>query len=274
MRRICLEIEYEGTRYHGWQAQKQALTVQQVLEENLFRILGERIRVLGAGRTDAGVHARGQVAHFNTHSAMACGCLQKAMNSVLPEDVVIRVVEDVPPGFHARRSARKKGYEYWIWNHVSSSVFSRRYEWHIKRPLDIESMARAAQCFPGVHDFSSFQAAGSRPGTDPVRNLSLVGVERAAGGRVRILVEGESFLRHMVRIMVGTLVEVGLGKRGEGEVLRILTARDRRRAGITAPAKGLFLAWVQYPEGSRGWSAKGFDDPCLDLRIDNILPSR
>ena len=274
MRRIRLDVEYEGTRYHGWQIQAEVLTIQQVLEETLARILGEGNRVVGAGRTDAGVHAWGQVAHFNAQNGMACRSLLMAMNSLLPEDIVIRAVTEVPPDFHARKSARKKCYEYWIWNHCLPSVFSRRYEWHLKKPLEIGSMTRAARSLPGERDFSSFQAAGSSPGTNPVRNLSLVQVESMGENRLRISVEGDSFLRQMVRILVGTLVEVGLGRIREDEIPEILSARDRRRAGITAPAQGLFLRWVQYPEGSGGLPLPPPDPSRPSPWFDNIPACR
>jgi tRNA pseudouridine38-40 synthase len=261
MRRICLDLEYEGTRYHGWQVQTNAVTVQAVLEEALFRILEERTRVIGAGRTDAGVHAWGQVAHFNTDKAIENQALLRAMNSLLPADIAVRAVTEPSPAFHARRSALKKRYEYWVRNDSLPSVFSRRFEWHLKRPLDIEGMRRAAVCLVGRHDFSSFQASGSRAGTDPVRNLGLLDIESCGDGRVRFAVEGDSFLRHMVRILVGTLVEVGLGRIREQEVCEILAARDRQRAGATAPAQGLFLKWVRYPADLKVTLERGRSQP-------------
>lgn len=249
MRCVFVELEYEGTEYHGWQVQPNAVTVQQVLEEVIQRILGERVRIVAAGRTDAGVHAMGQVAHFLTRGTMGRQPFLFAMNSLLPDDIVVRRVGDASPGFHARRSALKKRYEYWIWNRRIPAVFSRRFAWHIKRPLDVEAMELAARNIPGVRDFSSFQASGCNGGDRPVRYVSLVEIDHFPDGYVRIAVEANAFLRHMVRILVGTLVEVGLGRfRGE-QVQGILRAKDRRVAGRTAPAKGLFLKWVQYPEG-------------------------
>lgn len=249
MRRICLDLEYEGTRYHGWQVQPNAITIQQVLEETLTRILGERIRIVGAGRTDAGVHAWSQIAHFSTERLLECRSLLMAMNSLLPEDIVVRMVEEVPSAFHARKSALKKRYEYWIQNDRFASVFSRRFAWHIKKPLDVDSMRKAARHFMGTHEFSSFQASGGEAGDRPVRMVSLVELDLFPERYMRFSVEANGFLRHMVRILVGTLAEVGTGRIHEQRIPEILLSRDRRQAGRTAPAKGLFLKWVQYPEG-------------------------
>ncbi|MEW6439464.1 MAG: tRNA pseudouridine(38-40) synthase TruA [bacterium] len=264
MRKLRLELEYEGTRYHGWQLQPAAPTIQQVLEETLQKILGESCRVLGAGRTDAGVHALGQVAHFATTRSLDAKSLQKALNSLLPADISIKDAQDVPESFHARRSALNKRYEYWIWDDSRSSVLHHRFCWHVRVPLDREGMRRAARHLTGEHDFSSFQGAGCESEGSPVRHVRLVEVECAKAPLIRISVEGSSFLRHMVRVMTGTLAEVGLGRMDEKDIPGILAARDRRLAGRTAPAKGLFLMWVDYGEaleGGRGTGAQGRVSP-------------
>jgi len=270
MRSIRLDLEYEGSRFHGWQLQPGVCSVQETLEDAFFRITRQRVRIVAAGRTDAGVHALGQVAHLRTDCAIQARQLLMAMNSLLPEDVVVKVVSDVPAGFDARKSALEKRYEYWIWNHRVPSVFSRRFAWHVKAPLHRESMCAAAAFLTGTRDFSSFRASGCSEECNPVRIIHRVEVDSPAEGMVRIVAEGVSFLRHMVRIMVGTLVEVGLGKRGAEEMAGILEARDRRAAGRTAPAKGLFLVWVRYPgeeartSGMAGWGPRGLG--CTGMR--------
>ncbi len=246
MRRLRLDLEYEGTRYHGWQIQPNALTVQACVERALRTVLNESCRVVGAGRTDAGVHALGQVAHFETTRAIAAPALQRALNSLLPADIAVREVREVPETFHARKSAVRKRYVYWIWNDPRKSALWERFCWHVPVPLDLPAMSAAASHLAGRHDFSSFQASGCESRDNPVREIDLLRVEPLQGPFVRIAVEAASFLRHMVRNLVGTLVEVGLGRTGADEVRSILDARDRRRAGRTAPGRGLFLEWVCY----------------------------
>jgi tRNA pseudouridine38-40 synthase len=252
MRCIRLHLEYEGTRYHGWQVQPGVRSVQGTLEQVFSRISGRHVRIIAAGRTDAGVHARGQVAHFFTDSRLEVRELLMAMNSLLPEDIAVTSVEEAPPTFHARKSALEKRYEYWIWNDRLPSVFSRRFAWHVKPPLDPDAMRAAARFIQGTRDFTSFQASGSPEGCNPVRTIHRVEIQAPCTGSLCIIVEGVSFLRHMVRILVGTLADVGQGKVGVAEMEAILQARDRRAAGRTAPAKGLFLIWVRYPEGASG----------------------
>jgi len=243
-----LDLDYEGTRFHGWQVQPGVRTVQGTLEEVFLRVTGETVRMVAAGRTDAGVHARGQVAHVLTDSRLDERALLMAMNSLLPPDVVVKTLRDALPTFHARKCALEKRYEYWIWNDPLPSVFGRRFAWHIKGPLDVDAMRAAAQVLPGTRDFSSFQASGSPEGCNPVRTVRCVEVRTPAAGTLHIVVEGVSFLRHMVRILVGTLVEVGRGRMVVPDMEAVLQARDRRVAGRTAPAAGLFLMKVCYPE--------------------------
>jgi len=246
MRRLRLDLEYEGTRYHGWQIQPNAPTIQECVERALRIVLNEPCRVVGAGRTDAGVHALGQVAHFETDRPIPASALLRALNSLLPADIAVREVREVPETFHARKSAVRKRYVYWILNDPRRSALWDRFCWHVPAPVDLSAMKAAAAFLTGRHDFSSFRASGCESGDNPVREIELLRVEPMEGSFVRISVEAASFLRHMVRNMVGTLVEVGLGRIGVNDVPGILEARDRRRGGRTAPGRGLFLEWVCY----------------------------
>jgi tRNA pseudouridine38-40 synthase len=248
MRTLRLDLEYDGTNYHGWQVQPNAPTIQEKLEEALHPVLGERVRVTGAGRTDAGVHALGQVGHLRTASDREVGALFRGVNSLLPDDIVLKAVRETSPDFHARKSAQRKRYEYWIRNDPARSVFHHRFFWHVKVGLDLLKMRRAAGVLVGEHDFASFQASGGEPGRHTVRHLYLLEVEAVRQGVIRISAEGNAFLRGMVRIMAGTLVDVGRGRIPEEALPDILAAKDRTAAGKTAPGKGLFLNWVRYPD--------------------------
>ena len=248
MRTLRVDLEYDGTNYHGWQFQPNAPTIQAKLEDALHRVLGERVRVVGAGRTDAGVHALGQVAHFRTESDREVQALFRGMNSLLPDDIAVKAVSEASSDFHARRSARLKRYEYWILNDPVRSAFHHRFLWHVRGRLDLDGMQRAAESLVGEHDFASFQASGAEPGRHTVRHLRLLEIRSFRNGIIRIAAEGNAFLRGMVRILAGTLVDVGSGRIPEGDVPGILRAKDRRAAGRTAPGKGLFLNWVRYPE--------------------------
>ncbi|MGE3240600.1 MAG: tRNA pseudouridine(38-40) synthase TruA, partial [Pirellulales bacterium] len=204
----------------------------------------EEIRVMAAGRTDAGVHALGQVVGLSTETALTTADLHRGLNAVLPEDVAIVAVEEAPENFHATHDARRKTYRYQIHNGRTPDVFHRRYVWHFPQPLDAEQMAIAARLLEGRHDFAAFESAGSeRP--DTVRTLFKVEVGRIAE-RITIEVTGDGFLYNMVRSIVGTLVEVGKGSREAAWVAEVLASCDRRRAGQTAPALGLFLVSVEY----------------------------
>lgn len=270
MRRLRLDLEYEGTRYHGWQVQPNALTVQECVERTLRTVLNESCRVVGAGRTDAGVHALGQVAHFETTRTIAAPALQRALNSLLPADIAVREVREVPESFHARKSAVRKRYVYWIWNDPRKCALWERFCWHVPVPLDLSAMGAAASHLTGRHDFSSFQASGCESRDNPVREVDLLRVESPPGPFVRITVEAASFLRHMVRNLVGTLVEVGLGRIGADDVRSILEARDRRRAGRTAPGRGLFLEWVCYRGSLQDRPCKS--DEVLFRKIGGVEP--
>ncbi|HKA90028.1 MAG TPA: tRNA pseudouridine(38-40) synthase TruA [Haliangiales bacterium] len=243
-RRIKLTVEYDGTDFEGWQRQAPPhRSVQEALERALADLLGEVCAVAGAGRTDAGVHARAQVASFVTASAIPAAGLMRALNAALPPDVAVRDAEDVDPAFDARRWARGKHYAYRIWNRPERSPLHRRVSWHVRRPLDLDAMRRAAAPLVGEHDFSAFRAAGCTA-KSPVRNLRRLDI---SGEDLIVLdLEATAFLRHMVRNLAGTLVEVGLGARSADEIEAILAGRDRTRAGRTAPPHGLTLERVYY----------------------------
>lgn len=248
---LKLTVAYDGTAYAGWQIQPTEPTVQAVIETAWHEITREQLRVMAAGRTDAGVHALGQVVGLSTESSLSALDLQRGLNAVLPEDVAIVSVEEAPADFHATHDAKRKTYRYQIHNGRTPDVFNRRYVWHYPQPLDAEKMHAAAQALLGKHDFASFESAGSeRP--DSIRTLFAVDVTREGeapaelSDRITIEVTGDGFLYNMVRSIVGTLVEVGKGSRESAWVAEVLASCDRRRAGQTAPALGLFLVSVEY----------------------------
>jgi tRNA pseudouridine38-40 synthase len=241
-----ITLEYDGTGFEGWQIQPGGRrTVQGCLEAALARVTGQAVRVAGSGRTDAGVHARGQVASLRVESRFDAAGLRRALNGVLPADVAVVDSAEAPDDFHARRDARSKLYGYRIWNGSGPSPLRARFSHWLPPPLDLAAMAQAGRDCRGRHDFASFQAAGSDVETTQ-RTLSLLDVRGESRGEIEILVEGDGFLRHMVRNLVGTLVEVGLGRRAPDSMAALLAARDRRRAGTTAPARGLTLLRVSY----------------------------
>jgi tRNA pseudouridine38-40 synthase len=245
MRNIKLLIEYDGTKYQGWQVQPKGLTIQGVLEEKIRLLTGEPIRLFGSGRTDSGVHALGQVAHFKTKSPMDILLMQRALNSLLPPDIVIQKIEEVHEGFHARKHSKSKVYEYRILNRHLRSAFQQGYVWHISQKLDLEAMRRAGRFLIGEHDFSSFQSTGS-PTRTTIRKVMRAEWKKELKGLIRFEIEANGFLKQMVRSIVGTLVEVGKGKINSEEFKKILDSKDRKKAGPTAPAQGLFLKEVKY----------------------------
>ena len=245
MRTLKLVLEYDGFDYCGWQVQAKVPTLQGVIEVALEKILGEHIRIHGAGRTDAKVHALGQVASFRCPSDIPATALQRALNSTLPRDVVVQEVQDVPANFHARFSALGKMYTYRILNRPIRAPLRLRYAWHIPQVLDLPAIALAALSLQGTHDFKSFQATGSEVKTTE-RTLLELTVSRE-GDEIVMSCTANGFLRHMVRNMVGTLVEVGRGVRPPADVKRILDGCDRQLAGATAPPQGLCLVQVMYP---------------------------
>lgn len=242
-------LEYDGTDFAGWQAQAPgARTVQGELEAALLRVTGAAVRVVGAGRTDAGVHAEGQVASCRIETRLDAATLARALNAVLPPDLAVRSAQQAPEGFDARRDARRKLYRYRVWNGPVRSPLRTRTHAFVRAPLDVDAMRRAAATLAGRHDFASFETRrreSGRAGASTVRTLFRVEILGASGGEVVFEIEGDGFLRYMVRGLVGTLLEIGRGERPEADVTRILGARDRRAAGVTAPARGLVLVRVE-----------------------------
>jgi tRNA pseudouridine38-40 synthase len=245
MRNIKMIVEYDGTDYSGWQRQDDRPTVQRVLEDSIGVITGEKITVFGSGRTDAGVHALNQVAHFKTRSRIAPRNLLKGINSLLPPDVAVKDLTEAPGDFHARYGVKSKVYLYQIYNKPVRSALFRKYAWFISNPLDVENMRQAASCLEGTHDFSSFCAADAAV-TDRTRTVMEASVEHKKNGMIQLRIEADGFLKYMVRNISGTLAEVGRGKRSPEEFKEVLQSKDRRKAGITAPPQGLFLMEVKY----------------------------
>jgi tRNA pseudouridine38-40 synthase len=244
-RRILkLTLEYDGTSYVGWQRQAEGVSIQGLLEDALAPFEGVPVTVHGAGRTDAGVHALGQVASVSMAAPHDAGTLQRALNAVLPPDVRVLSVEEAPAGFHARFDAVSKIYEYRIATGPFVSALEYRYVWHVPGALDVEAMRAGARMLVGTHDFSAFQSSGGEAGSAE-RTMLSIAIECVRSGLL-IRVEGNGFLRHMVRTIAGTLVDVGLGRWPASRVGDILSGRDRRQAGRAAPAGGLFLISVQY----------------------------
>jgi tRNA pseudouridine38-40 synthase len=244
MKRLKCTVAYDGTDYSGFQVQPDQVTVQGEIEAALNRITGESIQITGSGRTDAGVHARGQVIHFDTSSQIPLDKWRFVLDNQLPDAIVVRSVEEAAPDFHARFDVKQKEYRYCIDNAPVPDVFCHRYADHIRFPLDVEQMRLAAGHLIGEHDFTSFCSAKTFV-EDKVRRLFDLRVERE-GERIWVICRGNGFLYNMVRIIVGTLVEVGQGKRHPDELPGILAARDREAAGKTAPAKGLTMWEVLY----------------------------
>jgi tRNA pseudouridine38-40 synthase len=244
MRRLKLVLEYDGTAYHGWQVQPGLDTIQGRLEAVLARLAGSAVHVMGAGRTDAGVHALGQVASSSAEIRLDDLALRRALNALLPKDIVVREVATVSPEFDARRCARSKTYRYTLLRRAYPSALQGRYSLYVPYALDAEAMREGARCLIGTHDFSAFRA-GTCAAATPIRTVSRACWE-TVGDLWRFDIVGNAFLQHMVRIIVGTLLEVGRGRRRPGDVVEILATRDRRLAGKTAPSHGLCLVGVEY----------------------------
>ncbi len=243
-RNIKLTVAYDGTAYHGFQRQKNALGIQEIIETKLSRIFGHPLKTTGAGRTDTGVHAYGQTINFYTSGTIPVQNIPQAARSVLPPDIVITAAEEVAPAFHARRSAQSKVYLYHVLQTPVADPLRRNYSWHITQSLDVAKMNAAACLICGTHDFSAFRSANRSP-AKPVKTIF------AAGCRSRLpLLEfyfwGDGFLYHMVRNLVGTLVDVGRGRLTTEQFAAVLASRDRRQAGMAAPPQGLYLQEVRY----------------------------
>ena len=253
MRTIKLIIAYDGSGYHGWQFQPGLPTIQAALNDVTSQITQERIIVHGASRTDAGVHALGQVAHFRTHSRLGASEFQRALNALLPPAIRTVAVEEVGPDFHARWQSQAKTYRYRIFRGAVLSPFEYGRVLHAPWPMDATAMAAAARQFEGEHDFTSFAAPSGADEDD--RNREMIRVlysseliRDATADEIAYVVRGRSFLRYMVRKMVGTLLEVGRGKLAAEEIADIFAARDRSRSGPTVPPDGLYLVSIEYPD--------------------------
>jgi tRNA pseudouridine38-40 synthase len=244
MRTIKLIIEYDGTSYAGWQIQPNGLAVQQVIEEALHRLLNEKVRLRSSGRTDAGVHARGMVAAFQTTTNLPLRAYVDGTNRFLPPDIAILDASDAPPGFRPIGDALAKLYRYTILTTPVRSPLHRFHAWHIRETLDLDAMTEAARHFVGTHDYAAFRASNCVAKTT-VRRIDSVTVTRS-GDFIIIDVVGEGFLKNMVRVMAGTLVDIGRGRFIPAHVSWLLQNRDRKQAGVTAPACGLCLIKVDY----------------------------
>lgn len=244
-RNFKLVLEYDGASYHGWQRQQGVLTIQEVLESRLEVMLRSPVRVKASGRTDAGVHAEGQVVNFYSNTSMQATEIQRGLNSLLPPDIVVLHAEEVPHSFHACFSASSKIYEYRILNRIVPSALERSFAWHIRRSLSVSPMRQSLSLIVGTHDFSAFMASGSSVKSTE-RCIFRAELEIPEPDRFVFVFEANGFLRHMVRNIVGTLVGVGKGVLSPEMFQEILASKDRRRAGMTAPAHGLYLKSVHY----------------------------
>ena len=248
MKRILLTVEYDGTNYAGWQRQINGLAVQQVLEEALQKATKERIVVTGASRTDAGVHALGQAVHFDTESRIPPEKYPFVLNTMLPRDIRVHTGREVPEGFHARFMTCGKRYTYRIVNSRHASAIRRNTHVHVPLPLDLSPMQEAAKQLLGTHDYAAFQAAGGTAKTT-IRTITSAELVQQ-GDEIILTVEGDAFLYNMVRIIAGTLIEIGLGRRSVNAFSEAYETLDRLSLGVTAPPQGLELTKVYYPEAA------------------------
>lgn len=244
MNNIKLTIEYDGTNYHGWQVQPNAKTVQQVIKEAIEKLTKEEINLIGSSRTDEGVHAKGQVANFLTTSTIAPEKFSYAINSFLPNDIVIVKSELVDETFHSRYNTKGKKYRYVIYNREMKSALLKDRAYHVKKEIDVDIMRKAAKFLVGKHDFSSFKSSGGSAKTS-IRTIYDIVIEKNED-IITIEVSGDGFLYNMVRIIVGTLVEFGVQNINPEKMLEILNSKDRKKAGKTAPSQGLYLMCVYY----------------------------
>ena len=246
MTTVLLTIAYDGTNYSGWQIQPNGLAVQQVVEDALEKLLKERVQVRSSGRTDAGVHARAMAASFSTSRNLPLQAFVEGTNRFLPADIAVQSARIVPDGFKPITMAHAKHYRYTIINSSVRSPLDRMYSWQVREPLDLAAMAEAASCFVGSHDFAAFRASNCVARTT-IRRIDSVQITRQ-GDRITVDVIGGGFLKNMVRVMVGTLVDIGKGRFTPSDIGRLLQGGERKEAGCTAPACGLCLIDVVYPE--------------------------
>ncbi len=244
MRNLKLTLAYDGTEFHGWQIQPQLPTVQGELQETLRKLFNHDVHVTGSGRTDAGVHAHGQVASVETMRKIDPDAVLRGANALLPPAIRVLAVEEVSPEFHARRSARSKTYEYRIWRNPIVSPFHSRYVYAFRYPLDEKAIDRGTTCFLGTHDFTSFCATATEV-EDRTRTIYQASWTRSEPEWV-FRIRGNGFLQYMVRTIAGTLIEIGQGRLDAEQIPRIFEARDRRLAGPSLPAHGLHLISVEY----------------------------
>jgi tRNA pseudouridine38-40 synthase len=251
-----LTIAYDGTAYEGWQVQKTGTGVQEIVETALAKLFPSKPRLHSASRTDTGVHALGMVAHFEVPAAesrdrgISTRRLALAINAWLPEDIRVSSVARAPKGFHARFDAAGKQYRYFVWNHTAMNPLLRHTAWQVTRPLDLKAMRAAAPLFVGRHDFKSFAGTRNYEMKSTVRTVKRCDIKKS-GRQLTFIIEGDGFLYKMCRGIVGTLVQIGLGKFPADEVRRMLAKKDRRTGGMTAPAHGLVL-WKVFYKKSRG----------------------
>lgn len=244
MRNLCLTVAYDGTNYHGWQCQPNAVTIQEMLKGALERILNHEVKILAGARTDAGVHAMSQVVNFTTEKEIDQASLGRGLNALLPRDIRVSLVRDVDQSFHARYSAKSKTYVYCILNDTCNSPFLARYVLHVPYSLNPSSMKEAMKLVVGEHDFSAFKKKDEAY-KSTVREVKRAGVV-TKGRMVYVIIEATGFLRYMVRNITGTLLLVGQGKIGKEEFKAVLESGDREKAGPTAPPHGLFLREIKY----------------------------
>ncbi|MCD4720645.1 MAG: tRNA pseudouridine(38-40) synthase TruA [Desulfobacula sp.] len=238
-------IEYDGTEFFGWQRQNDKITIQGEIEKTLTRILNQKVKISASGRTDAGVHAFGQVANFYANTDILPGDLKKGVNSLIQNSIVIRECCIVDDDFHARYKAISKEYHYFILNRKDPCAINRFFQWHIRYPLDIDAMRQCCQAITGIFDFKSFENTGS-PRSSTIREVFFFNINKIENNRIVFKICANGFLKYMVRNLIGTIVLAGLNKMTIDDFINILEAKDRTKAGSTAPALGLFLKKVNY----------------------------
>lgn len=244
MRNIKLTLEYDGTNYCGWQRQKNGISIEETLEKVIINLLKEDIKIMGASRTDSGVHAMGQVATFKSSTKIPCSKIPGAINSKLPKDIKVVLAEDVDMDFHPIYSCKRKAYTYKIFNRKTPSALMNNYHWHVGYDLDFLNMQKACKYFIGEHDFSAFKSQGGSAATSTreIYDLNL----KKDRDNITLYIEGNGFLYNMVRIITGTLVDVGRGKIHYTNIESIIKSKDRKKAGVTAKPNGLYLQKVYY----------------------------